>query len=663
MLQKQGSNYLIPKHNNYHYHHHQHQQYSSNIIRKATLTASPESSSVEDVVDESLFGMDLPTNDNSPQLLKIRHTTAHIMAMAVQKLYPEAQVTIGPWIENGFYYDFYFPNKQLSDEDFKAIKKMMEKIIKANHEVRREEVTREEARRRINAINEPYKLEILDSIKTEPITIYHIGNEWWDLCAGPHVATTGEIDSGGIELQSVAGAYWRGDEKNQMLQRIYGTAWENRDQLKLFKKRLEEAKRRDHRTVGTKLDLFSIQEDAGGGLVFWHPKGAIIRRLIEDYWKNEHLKGDYELLYTPHMANLDLWKTSGHFDFYRNDMFKTMEVEDEQYQIKPMNCPFHCLVYKNTPKSYRDLPVRWAELGTVYRYERSGTLHGLFRVRGFTQDDAHIFCLPSQLEDEIVGVLDLTENILSKFGFKKFDVMLSTRPAESVGSDEIWDKATTALKGALKRKNWPFNVDEGGGAFYGPKIDIKIQDAIGRRWQCSTIQCDFNLPQRFELEYTSAEGSKERPIMLHRAIFGSIERFFGVLIESTAGDFPFWISPVQLRILPVTDEVLDYCYEVKKKAEKAGIRVEIDTSGQRLAKQIRNAEIEKIPAFAIVGEKERANNELTIRLRKYGEIGSRPLDKVLQALKTASDNNMEINQVEGMKPSPSPPSSPAAVTN
>jgi len=340
-----------------------------------------------------------------------------------------------------------------------------------------------------------------------------------------------------------------------------------------------------------------------------------------------------------------------------------MEVEDEQYQIKPMNCPFHCLVYKNTPKSYRDLPVRWAELGTVYRYERSGTLHGLFRVRGFTQDDAHIFCLPSQLEDEIVGVLDLTENILSKFGFKKFDVMLSTRPAESVGSDEIWDKATTALKGALKRKNWPVNVDEGGGAFYGPKIDIKIQDAIGRRWQCSTIQCDFNLPQRFELEYTSAEGSKERPIMLHRAIFGSIERFFGVLIESTAGDFPFWISPVQLRILPVTDEVLDYCYEVKKKAEKAGIRVEIDTSGQRLAKLIRNAEIEKIPAFAIVGEKERANNELTIRLRKYGEIGSRPLDKVLQALKTASDNNMEINQVEGMKPSPSPPSSPAAVTN
>ena len=626
----------------------------SNIVRRATLTPSP----VEDTaaVDESLFGMDLPTNDNSPQLLKIRHTTAHIMAMAVQKLYPEAQVTIGPWIENGFYYDFYFPEKQLSDEDFKAIKKMMEKIIKANHEVRREEVSREEARTRILAMNEPYKLEILDSIKTEPITIYHIGNEWWDLCAGPHVASTGELDSGAIELQSVAGAYWRGDEKNQMLQRIYGTAWESRDQLKLFKKRLEEAKRRDHRTVGTKLDLFSIQEDAGGGLVFWHPKGAIIRRLIEDYWKNEHLKGNYELLYTPHMANLDLWKTSGHFDFYRNDMFKTMEVEDEQYQIKPMNCPFHCLVFKNTPKSYRNLPVRWAELGTVYRYERSGTLHGLFRVRGFTQDDAHIFCLPSQLEDEIVGVLDLTERILSKFGFKKFDVMLSTRPSESVGSDDIWTKATDALVGALKRKNWSFNVDEGGGAFYGPKIDIKIQDAIGRRWQCSTIQCDFNLPQRFDLEYTSAEGTKERPIMLHRAIFGSIERFFGVLIESTAGDFPFWIAPTQLRILPVTEEVLDYCYEVKKKAEKAGIRVEIDTSGQRLAKQIRNAEIEKIPAFAIVGEKERTNSELTIRLRKYGEIGAKGLDEVIAALQHASENNLEVNQVEGMIPS-SPSSS------
>jgi len=504
-------------------------------------------------------------------------------------------------------------------------------------------------RRRITALNEPYKLEILDSIKTEPITIYHVGDQWWDLCAGPHLESTGQLDPRGIELQTVAGAYWRGDEKNAMLQRIYGTAWENMTQLKVYKKRMEEAKRRDHRTVGKKLDLFSIQEDAGGGLVFWHPKGAIIRRLVEDYWKDQHVKDGYELLYTPHMANLDLWKTSGHFDFYRNDMFKTMEVEEDEYQIKPMNCPFHCLVFKDTPRSYRDLPVRWAELGTVYRYERSGTLHGLFRVRGFTQDDAHIFCLPSQLEDEIVGVLDLTENILNKFGFKKFDVMLSTRPAESVGDDSIWDKATTALIGALVRKGWSYNVDEGGGAFYGPKIDVKIQDAIGRRWQCSTIQCDFNLPERFGLEYTAADQSKQRPIMVHRAIFGSLERFFGVLIENTAGDFPLWLAPTQLRLVPVIDSVRDYCGEIKKMADKLGIRCEIDNSGQRLAKAVRTAEQEKIPVVAVIGEKEKDNRELSIRLRKGGDLGAQKLDVLLQAMQSAISNSVELDQVPGLE--------------
>lgn len=605
-----------------------------------TSKVEVESSKTEDEPD--LFAIELPTNENSPNLLKTRHSTAHIMAMAVQKLYPQAQVTIGPWIDNGFYYDFNIPDKQLSDMDLKSIKNAMDKIIKGNYPIRREEVSREEARTRILKQNEPYKLEILDSIKTEPITIYHIGDEWWDLCAGPHVESTGEIDARAIELQTVAGAYWRGDEKNAMLQRIYGTAWESKEQLKQFKKRLEEAKRRDHRTVGGNLNLFSIQEDAGGGLVFWHPKGAIIRRMIEDFWKDEHVNNGYELLYTPHIANLDLWKTSGHFDFYRNDMFKTMEVEEDEYQIKPMNCPFHCLVYKNTPKSYRDLPVRWAELGTVYRYERSGTLHGLFRVRGFTQDDAHIFCLPTQLEDEIVGVLDLTERILNKFGFKKFDIMLSTRPKESVGTDEIWDKATKALIGALNRKKWNYNVDDGGGAFYGPKIDVKIQDAIGRKWQCSTIQCDFNLPERFDLEYTSSDQSKLRPIMVHRAIFGSLERFFGVLIENTAGDFPLWIAPVQLRLCPVIDGVMDYCYEVKKMGEKMGIRVEIDTSGERLAKQIRNAEKEKIPVCAVVGERERDNNELSVRLRKTGDVGSRSVQALLNEIKAACDNGKEL---------------------
>lgn len=426
--------------------------------------------------------------------------------------------------------------------------------------------------------------------------------------------------------------------------------------------------------------------------MFWHPKGATVRKQIEDYWKDEHLKAililsfnyffgispsnfpllqaGYELLYTPHMANLDLWKTSGHFDFYRNDMFKTMEVDDDQYQIKPMNCPFHCLVYKNNLRSYKDLPIRWAELGTVYRYERSGTLHGLFRVRGFTQDDAHIFCLPNQLEDEIVGVLELVERVLSKFGFQHFDIMLSTRPAESVGSDDIWTKATKALEGALVRKGLPFSVDEGGGAFYGPKIDIKIQDAIGRKWQCSTIQCDFNLPgfyphpsfvfcpilqcpmwlfltERFELEYTSNDGNKERPIMVHRAIFGSIERFFGVLIENTAGDFPLWLSPIHLRLLPVVDDVLEYCQEVKRHAEKLGLRVEIDTSGQRLAKQIRNSETDKVPISAVVGVKEQQNEALSVRMRKVGEVGVFKSSDLLEGLRLAIRDGIELRNVPG----------------
>lgn len=589
--------------------------------------------------------IELPTNKNSEKLLKIRHTTAHVMAMAVQRLHPKTQVTIGPWIDAGFYYDFYNPEKQFTDEDLKEIKKEMDKIIKQNLPLTREEVTREEARRRIEAINEPFKLEILDSIKTEPITIYSIGGEWWDLCAGPHVEKTGELPPKAIALNTVAGAYWRGDEKREMLQRIYGTAWESPEQLKEHKRLMEEAKRRDHRVLGKKLDLFSLQEDAGGGLVFWHPKGATIRRLIEEYWKTIHLERGYELLYTPHVANLDLWKTSGHFDFYKEGMFDQMEVEGEQYQIKPMNCPFHCLVYKDTPKSYKDLPIRWAELGTVYRYERSGTLHGLMRVRGFTQDDAHVFCLPSQLEDELVDVLDLFEAVLSRFGFTKYDVMLSTRPEKSVGSDEIWELATDALKGALARKGWAYDVDEGGGAFYGPKIDLKIKDAIGRLWQCSTVQADFNLPERFKMDYTSSDGSKQQPVMLHRAIFGSIERFFGVLVENTAGDFPFWLAPTQVRLLPVTDAAADYCKKAKAVLVKQGIRTEIDRSGERLAKQIRNAEQGRVPIICVIGEKEVADNTIAVRSRKVGDLGSFSLETFAKQLKEAADNIQEPHEV------------------
>jgi len=495
----------------------------------------------------------LPTSDESEELLRIRHTSAHVMAMAVQRLFPKAQVTIGPWIERGFYYDFDIPGG-LEAKDLKRVKKEMIKIINKDFPLRREEVDREEARRRIEEINEPYKLEILEGIpEGELITIYHIGDEWWDLCAGPHVESTGKLHPKAIELETVAGAYWRGDESKQMLSRIYGTAWESPEQLKAYKAFQEEAKRRDHRRIGTDQDLFSIQEDAGGGLVFWHPRGARIRNVIETFWKDMHVRRNYELLYTPHIAKLDLWKTSGHYDFYRDGMFDEIDVEDEQYQLKPMNCPFHIMVYKNGYYSYRDMPQRWAELGTVYRYEKSGTMHGLFRVRGFTQDDAHIFCLPDQIAGEIRGVLDLTEDILSRFGFTEYEVNLSTRPEKSVGGDDIWENAEGALREALGDKGWDFIVDEGGGAFYGPKIDIKIKDAIGRKWQCSTIQVDFNLPERFDLHYIDAENTKQRPIMIHRAIFGSLERFFGIVTENCAGAFPLWLAPVQCRVIPVSD--------------------------------------------------------------------------------------------------------------
>lgn len=595
------------------------------------------------------------------------------MAMAVQQIFPEAQVTIGPWIDNGFYYDFFFPettdaetgetvpSRKLTDQDLKKVKKAMDKIISKNYPITREEVSREEAKRRIEEIGEPFKLEILNDIKTEPITIYTIGdtndesnsnsNVWWDLCAGPHVESTGKIPKKAIQLQSVAGAYWRGDETREMLQRIYATAWKDPKQLKAYKKFMEEAKKRDHRTLGKKLDLFSIQEDAGGGLVFWHPKGSVVRRNIEDFWKNAHTDGGYDLVYSPHIANLNLWKTSGHFDFYRSDMFDQMEVENEQYQIKPMNCPFHCLMFKDELRSYRDLPIRWAELGTVYRYERSGTLHGLFRVRGFTQDDAHIYCLPDQLEDEIIGVLELTQEILTRFGFTDYELMLSTKPEKAVGGDDIWDKATAALKGALDAKGWEYGVDEGGGAFYGPKIDLKIKDAIGRQWQCSTIQCDFNLPERFDLEYVSAEGTRERPIMVHRAIFGSLERFFGILVENSAGDFPFWLAPTQLKLLPVTDAVQDYCYEVAARAKKLGVRVEVDRGNERLGKQIRNAEQQRVPIMAVVGMKELESQKLAIRSRKLGDLGSFGLEDLLSELSRCNDAAEEFT-AEGEKEEP-----------
>lgn len=581
----------------------------------------------------------LPTSDESEEVLRIRHSCAHIMAMAVQRLYKNAQVTIGPWTERGFYYDFAM-NEPLTDKDLKAIKKEMQKIIKWDLPFIREEVSREEAEARIRAINEPYKLEILQSIVERypeaPITIYHIGakdhpQHWWDLCAGPHVPSTGSIDPAAVDLEKVAGAYWRGDEKNAMLQRIYGTAWLNPAQLQAYNTMKVEAARRDHRKLGQELDLFSIQETAGGGLVFWHPRGATVRNMLESYWKEVHLAQDYQLVYSPHIAKLDLWKTSGHLDFYRENMYDQMTVEDEQYQLRPMNCPFHIAVYKAGYYSYRDLPLRLAELGTVYRYERSGTMHGLFRVRGFTQDDGHIFCLPEQIASEIKGVLDLVEEILTTFGFTKYEVNLSTRPEQSVGSEEIWTTAENALREALGMKGWDYVVDQGGGAFYGPKIDIKIQDAIGRKWQCSTIQLDFNLPSRFDMAYIDENNNKQQPIMIHRAIFGSLERFFGILIENYAGAFPFWLAPVQCRLLLLNDTVAPYAQEVAGKMKKAGLRVEVMGKAS-IAKQIRTAERLKTPVMCVIGAKEAESGELAVRLYGGTDLGTMPVDALVQRM-------------------------------
>ena len=578
----------------------------------------------------------LPKTSESENLLKIRHSMSHVMAMAVQKLFPKAQVTIGPWTEAGFYYDFDNP-EPFTEADLKAIKKEMGKIIGRKLPLERIEVSREEAERRIKAQNEPYKLEILERL-VEPITLYTLGEQWWDLCAGPHVANTSELNPKAFELESVAGAYWRGDETKAQLQRIYGTAWETADQLSEHRRRKEEALRRDHRRLGKDLDLFSIEDEAGAGLVFWHPRGARIRLLIEDFWRQAHFEGGYELLYTPHVADISLWKTSGHLDFYAESMFGPMEVDERQYQLKPMNCPFHVLTYASKLRSYRELPIRWAELGTVYRYERPGVMHGLMRVRGFTQDDAHVFCLPEQISDEILRILNLTERILSTFDFSNYEINLSTKPDKAIGDDAVWELATKGLIEALERKGWAYKIDEGGGAFYGPKIDLKIEDAIGRMWQCSTIQLDFNLPERFELDYIASDGSKQRPIMIHRAIFGSLERFFGIMTENYAGDFPFWLAPEQIRLLPVTDEVLGYVEELQSQLKAAGVRASIDRSGDRLGKLIRTGEQMKIPVLAVIGAKEAEQGAASLRSRRDGDLGVITKERLITTAQSANQD-------------------------
>lgn len=589
--------------------------------------------------------MYLPRTSESEQLQKIRHTASHVMAMAVQKLFPKAQVTIGPWIENGFYYDFDNP-EPFTEKDLKAILKEMVKIINRKLPVIREEVSRDEAEHRIKQINEPYKLEILEGIE-EPITIYHLGDQWWDLCAGPHVENTADLNPKAIEIESVAGAYWRGDETKAQLQRIYATAWESPEQLAEYKRRKEEALRRDHRRLGKELGLFIFADEVGPGLPLWTPKGTVLRTILEDFLKQEQLKRGYLPVVTPHIARVDLFKTSGHWQKYKEDMFPLM-AEDEQaaaheqgFVLKPMNCPFHIQIYKSELRSYRELPIRLAEFGTVYRYEQSGELGGLTRVRGFTVDDSHLFVTPEQLDNEFLNVVDLILSVFKSLQLKNFKARLSFRDPASdkyIGSDEAWDKAQSAIRRAVEQLGMDHFEGIGEAAFYGPKLDFIFRDALDREWQLGTVQVDYNLPERFDLEYVAEDGTRKRPVMIHRAPFGSLERLIGILIEEYAGDFPLWMAPEQIRLLPVSQEQLPFAKQVADKMRSLGIRVQADTSNERLGKLIRNAEKEKIPIMAVVGAKEVETDSLSIRTRHGGDLGVIPVTEVIERIQRAIAN-------------------------
>jgi threonyl-tRNA synthetase len=565
-----------------------------------------------------------------------RHTASHVMAQAVKRLFPDAKLGIGPAIADGFYYDFDLPHT-LTEEDLPRIEKEMKKIVKEDRPLERRDVPRSEAIRLFSAAGETYKVELLEEMEDETVSIYRQG-DFMDLCRGPHLPSTGWLRS--FKLTSVAGAYWRGDEKRPMLQRIYGTAFENDEELADYLGRIEEAKKRDHRRLGIDLDLYSIHEDAGAGLVYWHPHGALIRKLIERFWEDEHIKRGYDLLYTPHIARAGLWKASGHFDYYKENMY-ILDVDNEEYVLKPMNCVGHILVYKSRKRSYRDLPIRYAEMGTVYRRERSGTLHGLMRVRGFTQDDAHIFCTREQIVDEIVDVIDLCEHLLTVLGFKEYEVDLSVRdpdrPEDYAGSDRDWEDAERGLVEALERKGISYRRQEGEAVFYGPKIDVKLLDALGRGWQGPTIQFDFNLPGRLGVEYVGEDGRPHNVVMIHRTVLGGIERFFGVLIENFAGAFPVWLSPVQVAILPVQDKHEDYADRVYERLRSAGIRAEKTSSQQKLGYRIRQKTLEKIPYLLIVGDRESEAGTVSVRKRGEGDRGAVPLDELVKTVKNEID--------------------------
>ena len=555
-----------------------------------------------------------------------RHSSTHIMAQAVKECFPSAQITIGPAIEEGFFYDFAF-ERPFTPEDLEMIEARALEIISRNLTITRQEFTKQEAIEFFKARGERYKVELIEGFpEGESITAYKQG-EFVDLCRGPHIPSTGHVKA--FKLLSSAGAYWRGDERNPMLQRIYGTSFPSQEALDKHLANLEEIKKRDHRKLGKELDLFSIQDETGPGLILWHPKGALIRLLIENFWREQHIKHGYDLVYSPHVARLDLWKTSGHVDYYRENMYAPMTVESSEYQLKPMNCPFHIMVYKSHLRSYRDLPLRYGELGTVYRYERSGVLHGLMRVRGFTQDDAHLFCRPDQLAAEVSKVLEFTIFVLQTFGFTECEMYLSTKPEKAVGSEDQWEQATQALETALKEGKFDYKTDPGEGVFYGPKIDVKIKDALGRSWQCSTVQVDFNNPNRFGLTYIGEDGKTHQPIMIHRALMGSIERFFGILLEHYGGAFPTWLAPVQAKVLPISDKQQEYGNSVVEKLVQSGFRAELDLRNEKIGLKIREAEKSKIPYMLVVGDRESQNSTVSVRKRNGKSLGTLSVEEVL----------------------------------
>ena len=557
------------------------------------------------------------------------HSTAHFLAQAVKELFPNIKVAIGPAIENGFYYDF---DKEIpfTDKDLEKIEQKMKELSKQNAVYKRQELTKTEAIKLFSEMKEDYKVELLEEIPDDEIISAYTQGNFTDLCRGPHILDTGKIKA--IKLLKTSGAYWRGDSKNKMLQRIYGVSFPSKKDLKTFLYNLEEAKKRDHRKIGKELDLYSFSDEVGPGLVLWHPKGAMMRSIVEDYWQKRHFEDGYSVVYTPHIGKVGLWEKSGHLEFYKESMYSAIEVDNMEYYLKPMNCPFHIAIYQDQKRSYRELPIKYAEMGTVYRYENSGSLHGLMRVRGFTQDDAHIICTPDQLDNEIEEVIEFSLNILKAFGFKDFEIYLSTMPEKAVGEKDDWDKATASLKKALEKLKIDYEVDEGGGAFYGPKIDIKIKDALNRSWQCSTIQFDFNLPARFEMEYIGEDNQPHRPFMVHRALLGSLERFFGTLIEYHAGNFPIWLCPTQVKVLPISDNYIDYAKKVNAELIKSGIRSEVDFKNEKIGYKIREAEIHKIPYMFIVGQKEMESDSISVRRHGEGDLGSFPISEFIKKI-------------------------------